>query len=262
MRLERWCRKPRLPLTLAVGDFCEGGSSSESPSGAREVLSSEIRFAWLPSPQGCVQLPRRRWQLRDKSCAVEVGAGPKARGVPGCWDGAGSHAGDAPGESGLVAVVAWRPWPWWGLGGTERCLAKERAVAALPHACPGQEAAESRAGGCCCCPPRGRRPGGMVPWCSHGQPWELLDLPAGVGGRGGRRGPGALREERVTLGMGGNRNRMVSLRSGRSRTRERQECPRSCRAGERGGACGGPSLEPQGWRWGGGAWLPQGDREV
>lgn len=35
--------------SLGSGDFCEGGSSSESPSGAGEVLSSEIRFLWLPS---------------------------------------------------------------------------------------------------------------------------------------------------------------------------------------------------------------------
>lgn len=39
------CRKPRLLLTSAAGDFCEGGSSAENTSGARKVLSSQIRFA-------------------------------------------------------------------------------------------------------------------------------------------------------------------------------------------------------------------------
>lgn len=44
-RPEGSCRKPRLLLTSAAGDFCEGGSSAENTSGVRKVLSSQIRFA-------------------------------------------------------------------------------------------------------------------------------------------------------------------------------------------------------------------------
>ncbi|XP_055553105.1 cytohesin-1 isoform X2 [Falco biarmicus] len=81
--------------TLAVGELCEGGNLSESLSGAREVLSPEIWFTWSPLPQGHVQLPlRRQQQLWEEPCMVEDSASLKACFVPGCWYGAGSHAGD------------------------------------------------------------------------------------------------------------------------------------------------------------------------
>ena len=71
-------------------------------------------------------------ELRDSVCVVAIAPGARAaptgeaavrgepmggrgrrrsegRGVPGCWYGVGGRAGDAPGGSGLVVVVAWRP---------------------------------------------------------------------------------------------------------------------------------------------------------
>jgi len=62
----------------AGGDFCEGGSLSESPSAARKVLSSEIRFASSRLPQGRVRLPRGRRPFGESRWAAEDGAGPKA----------------------------------------------------------------------------------------------------------------------------------------------------------------------------------------
>lgn len=62
-------------------------------------------------------------------------------------------------------------------------------------------------------------PSGTVLWrdgalCSRGRPWcgvrgSCWNPLAEVGGTGSRRGPGALPEERVTLGTGGNRNGML-----------------------------------------------------
>lgn len=200
-RLERWCRKLWLSLTLAVGDFCEGGSSSESLSGAREVLSSEIRFAWSQSPQGRMRLPRRRRQLREKRCTV--GAGPEGRDVPGCWYGAGSCAGDVLGESRMAAAVAWKPQPWWHVGPQQNGAvmfgegegggSPARRLSLTP---PGRrwEVAPGLSRRVLLPPPLGTalwRNGALVflrvtlVWCAR-------DTLAEVGGAGSRQGPGVL----------------------------------------------------------------------
>lgn len=201
-------------LTSAAGDFSEGGSLSESSSGAREVLSSQIQFV-----QSRLWLPRRRQRwLGEERCVVEGSDVPEARGVPGtgqvavlrvCWVSQAGSRGGCGGTRGgreQSGGVWGRRGRWW------------RCHVPVPST-PGRRRREGRAGGCCCLP-QGRRSGGagtlVFSWRGvRGTRWQRWGLHVAAGGAG------ALGDRM------GREQDAVSLQS-RSLAGEHQESPGRC----------------------------------
>lgn len=75
--------------SLGRGEFCKGGSLSESLSRAREVLSSGILFAGSPSPWGRsgrsdARLRRVAHPAQGRRPSWVSGAG--SGGGRGCWN--------------------------------------------------------------------------------------------------------------------------------------------------------------------------------